>query len=105
MSKEAQSSPQAREFGKAVDVPLILVGGIRSPELVEEMLAEGTVDYFSMYGLFVREPHLVQRGLDGDLTKAKCISRNLCFRASLEESGLTCAYERKLATRKKESGG
>ena len=101
MDKEAYFLPQVREIRHAVDVPLFLVGGLRSPQLLEQILSEGTVDYFSMSRPFIREPHLVKRWQDGDLTKARCISCNLCLRTSLEDTGLTCAYERKLAARGK----
>jgi len=101
MKKQAYFLPQAREFRRVVDVPLVLVGGVRSPERMEQILAKGTVDYFSMSRPFVREPHLVKRWQGGDLSKAKCISCNLCFRTSLEETGLTCAYEQKLAAKRK----
>lgn len=104
IKKEAYFLPHARAIRKAVDVPLILVGGIRSPERMAQILAEGTVDYFSMSRPFIREPHLTKRWEAGDLRKAKCISCNLCFRTSLEETGLTCGYERKLAAKRKESG-
>lgn len=104
MKKEAYFLPQAREIRRAVDVPLILVGGIRSPQLMEQVLTEGTVDYFSMSRPFIREPHLVRRWQSGDSSKAKCISCNLCFRTSLGETGLTCGYERKLAAQRKRSG-
>jgi 2,4-dienoyl-CoA reductase-like NADH-dependent reductase (Old Yellow Enzyme family) len=96
---EAYFLPQARRIREAVDVPLILVGGLRSPRVMERILSEGTTDYFSMSRPFIREPHLVQRWQGGDLSKARCISCNLCFRTSLEDTGLTCAYERKLAAK------
>jgi len=99
MKKEAYFLPQVREIRRAVEVPLIVVGGLRSPQLMERILEEGAADYFSMSRPFIREPHLVRRWQGGDLTKARCISCNLCFRTSLEDTGLTCAYERMLAAR------
>jgi len=73
--------------------------GVATAELMERILEEGAADYFSMSRPFIREPHLVRRWQGGDLTKARCISCNLCFRTSLQDTGLTCAYERKLAAR------
>lgn len=105
VKKEAYFLPQARRIRGAVEVPLILVGGLRSPRLMEHILSEGTADYFSLSRPFIREPHLVQRWHAGDLSKAKCISCNLCFRTSLEDTGLTCAYERKLAARGRKPTG
>jgi len=105
VNKEAYFLSHARRIREAVEVPLILVGGLRSPSLLEHILSELTVDYFSLSRPFIREPHLVQRWQAGDLSKARCISCNLCFRTSLEDTGLTCAYERKLAERGRKPSG
>ncbi len=99
VEKEAYFLPQVREIRQAVDVPLIIVGGLRSPGLMERLLEEGVADYFSLSRPFIREPFLVKRWQGGDLSRARCISCNLCFRTSLEDAGLTCGYERKLAAR------
>jgi 2,4-dienoyl-CoA reductase-like NADH-dependent reductase (Old Yellow Enzyme family) len=73
--------------------------GSATAEVMERILEESVADYFSMSRPFIRELHLVRRWQGGDLTKARCISCNLCFRASLKDTGLTCAHERKLAAR------
>ncbi len=46
---EAYFLPQARAIHKsAPQVPLMLVGGMRSPEVMERVLSEGVADYISM---------------------------------------------------------
>ena len=95
--KEAYFQDAAREFRKAVDVPLILVGGIRSPQVAESLLASGTADYFSMSRPLIREPDLVNRWESGDMSPARCISDNLCFRPGMLGQGISCLTEEREA--------
>jgi 2,4-dienoyl-CoA reductase-like NADH-dependent reductase (Old Yellow Enzyme family) len=60
-------------------VPLILVGGIRSPEVAERLVEEGTTDYVAMSRPLICEPDLVNRWKNGDTTKSACVSDNRCF--------------------------
>jgi 2,4-dienoyl-CoA reductase-like NADH-dependent reductase (Old Yellow Enzyme family) len=99
--KEAYFQEAARAFKKALDVTLILVGGIRSPEVAERLLADGTADYFSMSRPLIREPDLVSRWQSGDRSPARCLSDNLCFRPGMMGKGIYCVTEeRKEAQRK-----
>ena len=65
--KEAYFREAGKRFKTGLDVPVILVGGIRSFGLAERLLDDGVADYFSMSRPFIREPHLVKRWLEGDL--------------------------------------
>ncbi|MBW1868443.1 MAG: NADH:flavin oxidoreductase, partial [Deltaproteobacteria bacterium] len=49
---------EARAFKEKIDVPLILVGGIRSFSTAESLLDENIADYISMCRPFIREPDL-----------------------------------------------
>lgn len=91
--KEAYFQEAARAFKKELSVPLILVGGIRSPEVAERLLADGTADYFSMSRPLIREPGLVNRWQSGDRSPARCISDNLCFRPGMMGKGVYCVTE------------
>ena len=91
--KEAYFQEAAKAFKKALDVPLILVGGIRSPEVAERLLADGTADYFSMSRPLIREPDLVNRWQSGDRSPARCLSDNLCFRPGMMGKGIYCVTE------------
>jgi 2,4-dienoyl-CoA reductase-like NADH-dependent reductase (Old Yellow Enzyme family) len=78
--QEAYFWANAREMKKAVDIPLILVGGIRSLERIEEILREGSIAFCSMSRPLVREPDLPKRWLSGKRKNpAKCISCNACL--------------------------
>ncbi len=91
--KEAYFQEAAREFKKAMDVPLILVGGVRSPEVTERLLEEKTADYFAMSRPLIREPDLVKRWQSGDRGPARCLSDNLCFRPGMTGKGIYCVTE------------
>ena len=76
--KEAYFRPHVEALRKAVSIPLILVGGIRSPNVIENVLSDGVADMVSMCRPFIREPQLVKRWQDGNLKKAACISCGQC---------------------------
>ncbi len=77
---EAYFWANAREMKKSVKAPIILVGGIRSLETVEAILAEGNIDFCSMSRPLIREPGLPHRWLHGRAKgPAKCISCNACL--------------------------
>jgi 2,4-dienoyl-CoA reductase-like NADH-dependent reductase (Old Yellow Enzyme family) len=88
---EAYFLPQAEAIRRAVpSVPLMLVGGVRSPEIIEKILVEGTADYFSMSRPLIREPGLPNRWKGGDLGRAACISCLGCFGPARKGEGIRC---------------
>ena len=90
-SEEAYFFEQAEKIRQvSKGVPLMLVGGIRSPEKIEELLAEGGVDFVSMSRPLIREPHLPKRWEQGDLTPAACMSCNKCFIPAFKGEGVRC---------------
>lgn len=59
--EEAYFAPYAHRIRQETGVPVILVGGLRSWQRMEGLLAEGVADFASMCRPFIREPELVQR--------------------------------------------
>ncbi|WP_319522565.1 NADH:flavin oxidoreductase [uncultured Desulfosarcina sp.] len=94
--KEAYFQEAAKTFKQNLDIPLILVGGIRSPEVAERLLADGSADYFSMSRPLIREPDLVNRWKSGDRSPARCISDNLCFRPGMMGKGIYCVTKERM---------
>jgi 2,4-dienoyl-CoA reductase-like NADH-dependent reductase (Old Yellow Enzyme family) len=88
--KEAYFSEELRAFRQAVDLPLILVGGIRSFEVAQRLVDEGLADYISLSRPLIREPGLIKRWQAGDRLPAQCKSDNLCFRPALAGKGIYC---------------
>lgn len=95
VGKEAYHREFARAIRKRAGVPVGLVGGLRSPALLEEILRSGDADFLSMSRPFIREPGLVRRWGSGNTGRATCISCNGCFRPGLTEGGIYCVVERK----------
>lgn len=92
--REAYFEDAAKTFRRQLKVPLILVGGIRSYETAERIVAAKTADYISMSRPFIREPDLVNRWKSGDRRKSTCVSDNRCFVPIREGRGVKCVHDR-----------
>ncbi len=93
--KEGYFRSASKAFKEALDVPIILVGGVRSPDLAEKLFEQGYSDYFSMSRPLIREPDLVRRWASGDRSKARCLSDNQCFEPGRAGEGIYCVTEQK----------
>jgi 2,4-dienoyl-CoA reductase-like NADH-dependent reductase (Old Yellow Enzyme family) len=91
--KEAYFKEAAAAYKKAIDVPLILVGGNRSMNVAEKTINSGIADYISMCRPFIREPGLIKRWQSGDTSPATCKSDNLCFGPAMEGKGIYCVTD------------
>jgi len=87
---EAYFQNEARAFKEEIEVPLILVGGIRSFDVASRLVSEGVADYISMSRPFIREPDLINRWKAGELREAECISCNNCFEQIKQGKGVSC---------------
>jgi 2,4-dienoyl-CoA reductase-like NADH-dependent reductase (Old Yellow Enzyme family) len=76
--KEAYLRAYAEALRPAVSIPLILVGGMRSPRVIEKVLSDGTADMVSMSRPFIREPQFLERWKEGDRKKVMCVSCGKC---------------------------
>lgn len=76
---EAYFLPFAKELKAKSNVPVILVGGLRSPGLMNRIVDEDGIEMLSLSRPLVREPDLVKRWESGDTAPARCISCNVCY--------------------------
>jgi 2,4-dienoyl-CoA reductase-like NADH-dependent reductase (Old Yellow Enzyme family) len=90
--KEVYYREAAKRYKEKIDVPLILVGGIRSYEVAKQLVEEGITDYVSLCRPLIREPDLINRWKAGDTRKADCISDNACFKPGIEGKGVYCVH-------------
>jgi 2,4-dienoyl-CoA reductase-like NADH-dependent reductase (Old Yellow Enzyme family) len=97
--KEACFQAGAAAFKQALDIPVILVGGIRSLEKARELVSEGGTDYISLCRPLIREPGLINRWRNGDTRPALCNSDNLCFRPAFKGEGIYCVTEEREQTK------
>ncbi len=91
--QEAYYAPWAKEVRKAVSVPVILVGGMRSFDIMEKLVRENYTDAISMCRPFIREPGIINRWQSGDGAPVKCIRCNRCLTQVRGEVPLTCFQE------------
>lgn len=94
--KEAYFRDAAKIFKEKLQVPLILVGGIRSFPVAEQLIEEGYADYISMSRPLIREPNLVNRWKSGDLSKAACLSDGKCWGPLIAGEGIRCVVQQEL---------
>lgn len=92
--QEAYNLPLAYRIKEAVSCPVMVVGGLRSFEIIEGIIRRGEADYISMSRPFIREPALVRRWEQGDEARATCISCNGCFKPGLKEKGIYCVVNK-----------
>ena len=95
----------AMSLASLVDIPVVLVGGLRSIEKINQYLNEPTnearaegkpsctlpckeevtdrhtkIEYISLSRPLIREPNLIQRWQQGDTKPSLCVSCNTCYR-------------------------
>lgn len=90
---EAYYEIAAGRYKKKLRTPLILVGGIRTFETAERLVAGGVADYIALSRPLIREPGLINRWKSGDRAPALCISDNGCFKPALSGKGLHCVVD------------
>jgi 2,4-dienoyl-CoA reductase-like NADH-dependent reductase (Old Yellow Enzyme family) len=92
---EAYLSGLSGYFRGAIRIPVITVGGIRSPGVIEKILSQGLADYVALSRPFIREPELIKRWRSGDLRKSACVSCNGCYETGLQGFGISCKLEKR----------
>ena len=93
---EAYYRDAAWRFKLRVGVPLILVGGIRSLDVAERLIGEGTADYIAMSRPLICEPDLVNCWKNGNTKKSACVSDNRCYNPIMRGEGLRCVLGEKV---------
>lgn len=85
---EAYFRHYARAARAVTDLPLMLVGGLRSRAVMDDVLASGDADFISLCRPLICEPDLPLRLQQGQPTSA-CISANRCWPQGVDE-GIAC---------------
>ena len=91
--KEVYYRNAAKSYKEKISVPLILVGGIRSYEVANELVEKELADYISLCRPLIREPDLIKRWKRGNTERAACISCNKCFEPTRAGKGIYCVIE------------
>ncbi|MBN2397464.1 MAG: NADH:flavin oxidoreductase [Deltaproteobacteria bacterium] len=78
--QEAYFIEGARAVKKAVNIPIMTVGGIRSFDRAEEIITAGDADFVSLARPLIRQPDLPNLWMTGKgKNRADCISCNACL--------------------------
>ena len=93
--EEAYYVEAAKQYKKAIKLPLILVGGIRSFEVAEGLIKGGVTDYVAFSRPLIAEPDLIKRWKSGNRERAECASDNLCFKPAYAGRGIYCLMKKK----------
>jgi 2,4-dienoyl-CoA reductase-like NADH-dependent reductase (Old Yellow Enzyme family) len=89
VEREAYFIDFARAAKQAADLPVMLVGGMRSRPVMEEVLASGAADFISMCRPLINDPAFPNKLRAGELEKSGCISANNCWAREAGE-GIAC---------------
>jgi 2,4-dienoyl-CoA reductase-like NADH-dependent reductase (Old Yellow Enzyme family) len=86
---EAYFRPLAQRAKAATHLPVILVGGLRSRTVMDDVLASGDADLIALCRPLIREPDLPQRLRAGRATASACISGGHCWPKGMGQ-GVRC---------------
>ena len=76
---EAYFAPFAAKLAAETDVPVILVGGLRSLDTMEEVLNKTKIEMIALSRPLLREPDLPNKLKSGETTVSACVSCNGCY--------------------------
>lgn len=93
--REAYFRDWARQVKKRVSVPVMMMGGLRSLDLMEEIVMANEADFISLCRPLIREPDLVASWQVGQARQPTCISCNKCFEHVIASARLQCVVQAK----------
>ena len=77
--RESYFKDYATKLADMVDIPVILIGGNRNLDVMEDLLNNTNIEYFSLARPLTAEPDLINKWASGDRKKPKCVSCNKCY--------------------------
>jgi 2,4-dienoyl-CoA reductase-like NADH-dependent reductase (Old Yellow Enzyme family) len=89
---EAYFRTLARRARAATRLPVILVGGLRSRAVMDDVLDAGDADLISFCRPLIREPDLPHRLRTGEAVASACISDGRCWPEGMGQ-GIRCKCE------------
>ena len=78
-SAEGTTAALAEKLAEEINTPVILVGGMRSLDTMEEVLNRSKIEMISLSRPLLREPDLPNRMQRGETDVSRCISCNACY--------------------------
>ena len=93
VGKEAYFRDWCKTIKDHVEVPVMMVGGLRSFELMEEIVQKNEADFVSLCRPFIRQPSIVYEWQSGKRDRATCISCNGCLIAIKKGERVRCIQD------------
>ena len=95
LDREAYFRNWCHQIKNQVEVPVMMVGGLRTFKLMEEIIQNKEADFISLSRPLVREPGIINEWKRGDRHRTKCISCNECFESLIKGKTLECVQVKK----------
>ncbi|OGP59356.1 MAG: hypothetical protein A2V67_06515 [Deltaproteobacteria bacterium RBG_13_61_14] len=74
---------------RQVKAPVITVGGLRRPEVMESILEQGQADLVALARPLIADPDFPRQIAAGDLSPSRCVNCNICI-VHIQERPLQC---------------
>jgi len=94
LNREAYFRQWCREIKPHVNVPVMMVGGLRTFELMEEVIQKGEADLISLSRPLIAEPGIINEWQSENHRRATCISCNKCLEALIRREALHCVQQK-----------
>lgn len=94
LEREAYFREWCRDIRRSVSVPVMMVGGLRTFALMEQVIQNKEADFVSLCRPLIREPGIINDWKNKDPHRATCISCNKCFDALLKGEPLHCVIKK-----------
>jgi len=72
------------------EIPLMVVGGMRSLTHMEEVIENGIADFISMCRPFIKDPNVVNKFKNKEIERVSCVSCNKCFAGVANNLPVAC---------------
>jgi 2,4-dienoyl-CoA reductase-like NADH-dependent reductase (Old Yellow Enzyme family) len=92
-AEEAYFRPLAKLARQTTNLPLSLVGGMRSRAVMESILSSGDADFISICRPLIREPNFPNMLKVGMIERSACLSANNCWAINAGD-GIACKCPR-----------
>ncbi len=78
-SNESYFSEHALKLAEELSIPVILTGGNRHFDVMDQILKNSKIEYFGLARPMISEPDLIKRWEEDNTKPPKCVSCNKCY--------------------------
>jgi 2,4-dienoyl-CoA reductase-like NADH-dependent reductase (Old Yellow Enzyme family) len=94
LDREGYFRDWCKRIKRQVNVPIMIVGGLRTFELMEEVIQKGEADFISLSRPLIREPGIINVWKSGNHQRSPCISCNECLAVIRKGETLYCNQQK-----------